>query len=152
MKLLGLVVFIVITLGIGGVGGWLTSESVSSWYPSLSKPSWNPPASVFGPVWTVLYFLIGVSAWRVWLSGSFWGAPAFIFALQLALNLAWSWIFFYQRQPGLAFFDISLLLLSIMAMIVIFGRIDKTAGWLLAPYLLWVMFATVLNFSIWKLN
>lgn len=152
MKLLALVLFIVITLGIGGVGGLLTSESVNSWYPSLSKPSWNPPALVFAPVWTVLYILIGVSAWRVWLSGSFWGAPAVIFALQLALNLAWSWIFFYQRQPGLAFFEISLLLLSIVATIVTFGRIDRLAGWILTPYLLWVMFATVLNFSIWKLN
>lgn len=152
MKTLALVLFLALTLAVGMAGGVATTESVNSWYPGLMKPKWNPPAWVFGPVWTVLYVLMGVSAWRVWLTGSFWGAPAIIFGLQLALNLAWSWIFFHQKQPGMAFFEILLLLLSIVVMIVIFGRIDAVAGRLQIPYALWVSFATVLNFSIWRLN
>jgi tryptophan-rich sensory protein len=118
----------------------------------LIKPAWNPPAALFGPVWTVLYILIAVSAWRVWQTGHFWGVPAIIFAVQLALNIGWSWLFFGQRRPDFALIEIVFLWLSILTMLIVFYRVDRTSGWLLLPYLLWVSFASVLNFSIWTLN
>lgn len=147
-----LIPFLVMTLGIGGLGSIFTSQSVETWFPLLTKPSWNPPSWVFGPVWTTLYILMAVAAWRVWLRGKFWGTPAVLFAANLLLNLAWSLLFFGLRQPGTAFAEILVLLVSILAMTVSFGKIDRVAAWLLGPYLAWVSFASVLNYSIWILN
>lgn len=152
MKFFVLLLFVLVSLSAGVIGGLATSSSVKTWYPEIVKPSWNPPASLFGPVWTLLFILIGVSAWRVWLTGQFWGAPAAIFGVQFVFNLAWSWLFFAQHRPDWAFLDIVVLWLSIVAMLVTFWRIDRPAGWVLVPYLLWVSFASILNFSIWMLN
>ena len=152
MKLVSFALFLGASLSAGVIGGLLTGSSVKTWFPELIKPAWNPPAALFGPVWTVLYILIGISAWKVWLTGHFWGVPATIFAVQLALNIGWSWLFFGQRRPDFALMEIVFLWLSILTMLIVFYRVDRTSGWLLLPYLLWVSFASVLNFSIWTLN
>ena len=124
------------------------------WYASLKKPSWNPPAWLFGPVWTALYTLMAVAAWLVWRRGG-WAAqrrPLLLFLLQLALNAAWTPLFFGLHQPGLAFAEIVLLWLAIAATLTAFGSVSRAAAALLAPYLAWVSFAAVLNFTLWRLN
>jgi len=124
------------------------------WYAQLAKPSWRPPNRLFAPVWTVLYFTIAISGWLVWSKVGFAGAtlPFAIYALQLFLNAIWTPIFFGLHRPDFGFFDIALLWLSIVATILLFYPIYAAAAWLLLPYLLWVTFAAVLNFAIWRLN
>ena len=124
------------------------------WYAGLVKPSWNPPDWVFGPVWTLLYFCIGLSGWLVWREAG-WrsAAPALaVYGLQLILNAAWSWLFFGLHRPGLAFAEIVVLWLGILATVLLFKRLSRPAAWLLLPYLCWVGFAGVLNLSLWQLN
>ena len=124
------------------------------WYAGLVKPAWNPPNWVFGPVWTLLYFCIGLSGWLVWREAG-WrsAAPAFaVYGLQLILNAAWSWLFFGLHRPGLAFAEIVVLWLGILATVLLFKRLSRPAAWLLLPYLCWVGFAGVLNLSLWQLN
>ena len=152
-KLVPLALSLAACLGVAGLGGAFTSTSVGDWYPTLSKPSWNPPSWVFGPVWTVLYSLMAVAAWRIWLRGprAHWGALA-LFGAQLLLNLGWSWVFFGCRAPGWAVLEISALWLAIVATLVSFWRVDRLAGLLLTPYLAWVSFAAALNLAIWRLN
>ena len=152
MKFVSLGVFLGISLLAGVFGGLFTGSSVKTWFPELIKPPWNPPAWLIGPVWTILYVLIGISAWRVWETGQFWGLPGLLFTVQLVLNIGWSWFFFGQRRPDLAMIEIVFLWLSILGMLIVFARLDRVSGWLLLPYLLWVSFASVLNFSIWILN
>lgn len=127
---------------------------VDAWYGGLGKPSWNPPNWLFGPVWTTLYVLIGVSAWRVARAGGFRRdrASLWLFLVQWAFNFAWSGFFFGLRAPGLALVEIVALLAMIAAMIARFRRHDALAAYLLVPYFLWVAFATVLNFALWRLN
>ena len=127
---------------------------VDAWYASIAKPAWNPPNWIFGPVWTTLYVLIGVSAWRVWRTGAFRRdrAALALFLVQWGFNFAWSGFFFGLRSPGLALVEIACLWLMIAALIVRFWRHDRTAAVLLVPYLLWVSFATALNFALWRLN
>ena len=151
---LGLAAFLGLCLLVAALGGRVTAGSVASWYPSLQKPAFNPPAWVFAPVWTALYVMIAVAGWRVWRAYGLQRArlPMFVYAAQLVLNLAWSFLFFGLRSPGLALVDIVLLLAAIFANIALFRRIDAPAGWLLVPYAGWVCFATVLNFAIWRLN
>jgi tryptophan-rich sensory protein len=151
---IGLVFFLLVCLAAGGIGGWFTSASVSTWYPTLRKPEWNPPAWVFGPVWTTLYLMMGTAAWRVWRARSFQGAaPGLgLFGLQLVLNTLWSIVFFGLRAPGAAFFELALLWLAILATTLQFRRIDPVAAWLMVPYLAWVTFAGALNFTIWRMN
>lgn len=124
------------------------------WYEDLEKPAWRPPNWLFAPAWMVLYGMIAVSGWFVWLEAGLAGAAlAFaVYAVQLLLNAAWSAFFFGLRRPDLAFGELVLLWLSILANILVFWPIDATAGWLLVPYLAWVTFAGALNFSIWRLN
>ena len=143
--------FILACLAIGGLGGWVTSGSVATWFPTLNKPPFNPPAWVFGPVWTTLYVMMGVAAWRVWRKAG-WGTALNLFAAQLALNCAWSFLFFGLQSPGLALLDIVPLLALILLTIRAFWPIDRIAGGLLMPYAAWVSFATLLNASIWWLN
>jgi benzodiazapine receptor len=152
--LLVLVGFVVLTLAVAGVGGWFTSMGQPEWYGTLAKPSWNPPSWVFGPVWTTLYILMAVAAWLVWKEAGFAGAPAALtmFFVQLALNLAWSGIFFALRSPGSAMIEILALWLAILATVLLFFRHSTLAGWLMVPYLLWVSFASVLNAAIVRLN
>lgn len=146
--------FVALSFAVAGVGGWATSSSVATWYPTLAKPAWNPPAWVFGPVWTLLYVLMAVAAWLVWKCRPEAGVGTALRAYfgQLGLNLAWSVIFFGMRQPGLAVAEIALLWLAIAGTISLFRRHSKAAAWLMAPYLAWVSFAAFLNFTIWQLN
>jgi translocator protein len=125
-----------------------------AWYQALEQPAWQPPDWLFGPVWTLLYTMMAVAAWLVWRE---WGRRAVggalaLFLVQLALNVAWSWLFFGQQRPDLAFGEIVLLWIAILATLLAFWRIRTLAGALLIPYLLWVTFAAALNYSIWQLN
>lgn len=124
------------------------------WYASLRKPSWNPPGWVFGPVWTALYAMMTVAAWRVWKRGGFAAQrrPLALFLIQLALNAAWTPIFFGLRAPGLAFVEIVMLWLAIATTVAAFRRVDQPAFWLMVPYLVWTTFATALNFTLWRIN
>jgi tryptophan-rich sensory protein len=124
------------------------------WYASLRKPTWNPPAWVFGPVWSALYTMMAVAAWLVWKRGGFVAQrrPLTLFLAQLALNAAWTPLFFGLHRPGVAFAVIILLWLAIAATLFAFRPVSRAAAWLLAPYLAWVSFATVLNGTLWRLN
>lgn len=124
------------------------------WYAQLNKPSWNPPSWLFGPVWSALYTLMAVAAWLVWRRGGFAAqrTPLALFVVQLALNAAWSPLFFGLQWAGVAFAEMLLLWLAIVATLMSFWRVNPVAGWLLAPYLAWVSFAAVLNFTLWRLN
>ena len=124
------------------------------WYASLQKPSWNPPGWIFGPVWTALYTMMAVAAWLVWREGG-WDKqrqPLRIFLTQLALNAAWTPLFFGLHFTGAAFAGIMLLWFAIIATITAFGRVHRAAAVLLVPYLAWVSFAAFLNFTLWRLN
>lgn len=150
----GLLVLLGVCLAAGGLGAVATTPEIDGWYQTLSKPAWNPPAAVFGPVWTTLYVLMAVAAWLVWKPNGLRAAaaPLSLFALQLLLNVAWSWIFFALHQPGWAFGELLLLWLAIAATTEAFLRRSRIAGWLMTPYLAWVSFAGALNFAIWRLN
>ena len=124
------------------------------WFAALKKPSWNPPGWVFGPVWTALYAMMAAAAWLVWQRGG-WKEqrkPLLIFLAQLALNALWTPLFFGLHRPGVAFAEIVLLWLAIVATLVAFRPVNRTAAWLLVPYLAWVSFAAVLNGTLWRLN
>jgi translocator protein len=152
--LFGLGGFLVLCLAISAIGGRVTADSVGTWYRTLQKPVFNPPDWVFAPVWILLYLLIALAGWRVWrrvgLSGARAGMVAY--SAQLALNLAWSFLFFGGRLIGIALAEILLLLVVIGVNAVLFWRVDRLAGWLLVPYVAWVAFACVLNFALWRLN
>lgn len=152
--LLGLGAFVALCLAISAIGGWVTADSVGTWYRTLQKPDFNPPDWVFAPVWTLLYLVTAVAGWRVWRSRGLPGARTAMaaYAAQLALNLAWSFLFFGGRMIGIALAEIVLLLGAIVVNGVLFWRIDRLAGWLLVPYAAWVAFACMLNFALWKLN
>ncbi|WP_404403340.1 TspO/MBR family protein [Pelagibacterium halotolerans] len=124
------------------------------WYEALAKPDWRPPNWLFGPVWTALYIAIGVSGWLVWREAGFAGASValLVYAVQLVLNASWTVIFFGLHRPDLAFFEILALWLAIVLSIVLFWPINVLAALLLVPYALWVGFAAVLNYAIWRLN
>lgn len=153
-KWVGLLVLVVICLGVGWLGAVATTPEIDGWYRTIEKPAWNPPAYVFGPVWTTLYLMMAVAAWFVWKAkGIKAGAlPLTLFAVQLGLNLAWSWIFFHFHQPGWAFVEIVVLWVAIVATTISFFRESIVAGCLMLPYVGWVSFATVLNFALWRLN
>ena len=151
---IGLVFFIGVCLGAGGLGAIATTPEIEGWYQEIAKPTWNPPDRVFGPVWTTLFILMAIAAWLIWRPAGFRTAvmPLSLFGLQLCLNVAWSWIFFGMHQPGWAFAEILVLWLAIAATTLAFFRRSVVAGWLLVPYLLWVSFAAALNFAIWQAN
>lgn len=152
-ELAGLGAFIALCFGISALGGFATSSSVDTWYQTLQKPLFNPPDWIFAPVWTLLYLMIAVAGWRAWRSRApDLRAGMTAYAVQLALNLAWSVTFFGARQIGAALAVIVLLLLAIGLNFVLFRRADRLAGWLLAPYAAWVAFAAVLNLALWRLN
>ena len=148
---LGLVGWVLLCFAAPALG---YAANSGGWYSTLNKPAWNPPAWLFGPVWTVLYAAMAVAAWQVWRRGG-WREqrrPLILFVVQLALNALWTPLFFGLNRPDLAFAEIVLLWLAIVATIRAFARVRTTAAWLLAPYLAWVSFASVLNFTIWRLN
>ncbi|MFO1033323.1 MAG: TspO/MBR family protein [Hyphomicrobiales bacterium] len=147
-----LFLFLLLCLGVGAAAGAATSGPVQDWYPTLVKPFFNPPPWIFAPVWTVLYIMMAVAAWRVWRTGLLARPALWIFGLQLALNFLWSFLFFSLHSPGLALIEIILLWLAIAATLRAFYTHDGWAAALLAPYLAWVSFAAVLNASVWMLN
>lgn len=150
-----LIIAIAIPLVVGGTSGFFTITGVDSWFQTVNKPSWNPPNWIFGPVWTSLYALMGVALFLVWKSdGSdmLKKTAIALFAVQMILNFFWSFIFFDQHQIGWALVEIIVLWISILLTIFAFGNVSKLAAWLLVPYISWVSFATILNYSIWKLN
>jgi translocator protein len=173
-----LIISILICEFSGIIGSFFTTPAIKSWYYFLNKPSFSPPNWLFAPVWTILFLLMGVSLYLVWskdfaikisasvfqkkawnkiseklFSGS-WREEnaALIFIIQLVLNILWSFVFFGLKSPGFAFVEILMLWFAILYTIVNFYRISKPAAYLLIPYILWVSFATFLNFSIWQLN
>ena len=149
----GLLGWLLVTFAAAAVGA-IASIQARSFYLELVRPSWAPPAGVFGPVWSVLYTLIGIAAWRVWRNGGFrtQRRALTLFLVQLILNALWSWLFFGWHRGALAFVDIVLLLVSIVATLIAFWRAERLAAALLVPYLAWVGFASVLNFAVWQLN
>ncbi|WP_340064543.1 TspO/MBR family protein [Ascidiimonas aurantiaca] len=154
-KILKIVIAVGVCLLIGFVSGFATQSSVNDWYVTLNKPVFNPPNWIFAPVWTVLYILMGIAAGLVWIRGFYhvWVKTAlYHFGFQLLLNGLWSIVFFGFKEPAWAFLVILALLVLIILTIKWFRVVSKTASYLLIPYLLWVCFATVLNFSIWQLN
>ena len=149
-----LIAFIILCLAVSSVGGAITATSVDTWYQTLEKPSFNPPDWVFAPVWTALYILMGIAAWRIWRFRAIanTGKALSIFGVQLGLNLSWSILFFGLQRIDLALIEIFILLFTIALNAILFWRVDRLAGLMFVPYVLWVTFATILNASIWLLN
>jgi tryptophan-rich sensory protein len=150
-----LVIAVAISLAAGGLGSIFTSSAIPTWYTTLSRPALNPPNWIFAPVWTTLFVLMGIAAFLIWKRGI--DKPKNrealkIFLGQLILNVLWSFIFFGLHNPGLAFLEIIFLWLAILATILSFSKISKTAAYLLIPYIAWVSFASYLNLAIWQLN
>lgn len=149
LGLLGWLLLVAIAAAVGAIA----SASAPDFYGQLQRPGWSPPAWLFGPVWTTLYALMGIAAWLVWrtgradIRGALW-----LFVAQLALNALWSWLFFAWHRGGLAFLDILLLWILVVATVVAFWRIRPLAGVLLLPYLAWISFAGALNLTVWRLN
>lgn len=155
MNIVKLITAISVSELAGVLGSIFTFSQVKTWYLTLNKPTLNPPSWIFGPVWTTLYFLMGVAAYIVWNKGldrKDVKIALTVFIIQLILNTVWSIIFFGTHNTGLAFFEIIFLWLSIVLTIFLFYKISPTAGYLLIPYILWVSFASYLNYSIWVLN
>ncbi len=168
-SLLALVVALAIPFAAAAIGAQATNDSVNTWYKTLRKPAWNPPSWVFGPVWTLLYTMMGVASWLVWRSGN---QPTLgngtdlastdqpkivrralaLYGVHLVLNTLWSILFFGQRNIKWALVEIIVLWSMIVATLASFYRIKRTAGLLLVPYLLWCSFAAVLNATIWRMN
>lgn len=148
-RYVSLILFLALVLGGGLALGFLTAPG--EWYAGLAKPSFNPPAWLFGPVWTMLYILIAIAGWRVWQCDRS-GWPMTLWWVQLALNFLWTPVFFAAHQIGLALVVILLMLAAILAFIVTAWRLDRVAAWLFVPYAAWVAFASLLNGSIWMLN
>jgi tryptophan-rich sensory protein len=121
------------------------------WYEALAKPTWNPPGWIFGPVWTSLYLMMATAAWLVWKRDG-WGIPLWLYLAQLALNAAWTPIFFGAHLLGWAFVEISIMWIAILSTILAFQRVHRAAALLLLPYLAWVTFAAFLNFTLWRMN
>ena len=147
---------VVTCLVIGYFSGIVTRSAIITWYPTLVKPSFNPPNWIFAPVWSMLYIMMGIAAGLVWdrmeSNTALVKKALVVFAIQLALNALWSYLFFGLMNPMLALIEIVILWLMIYETYVQFGKINKIAGYLFIPYLLWVSFAMVLNASIWWLN
>lgn len=150
-----LIISIVLTTGIGLLGGIFTAPEIQTWFLHLNKPLWNPPNWLFAPVWTSLYLLMGIAFYLIWKAkaGIDTKRWAFIiFIAQFALNFMWSYIFFKEHQMGWAFVEIVVLWIAIFCTIIAFSRINTTAAWLLVPYISWVSFAAILNYTIWQMN
>lgn len=151
---LGLIVILLITFLAPAIGASSTASSVGTWYQTLQRPPWSPPNWLFGPVWTLLYAMMAVAAWLVWRRGGEVPVtlPLALYAVQLALNAAWSPLFFGLRSPLYGLICICLMWPAILATLLAFWRVRPAAGALLVPYLLWVSFATALNYTLWRLN
>lgn len=154
-RVLAPIIFIVLAESAGIIGSIFTAPAITGWYAGIVKPAFNPPSWVFGPVWTMLFALMGISAYLVWQRGIARRdvkVALGIFGFQLVLNTLWSIVFFGLQSVGGALIEIVFLWTAILATIVTFSRISKWAGWLLVPYILWVSFAAYLNYIIYTLN
>lgn len=152
-KICKLIISLVIPFLASAIGSLFTSASVSTWYLTLNKPFFNPPSWVFSPVWIILFLLMGIALYIIWIDKSKNKKPAFVvFGVQLFLNVFWSILFFGLQSPLLAFIEIIFLWAAIMITIIYFYAINKSAAWLLIPYILWVSFAAILNFRLYLLN
>ncbi|MCX6795390.1 MAG: tryptophan-rich sensory protein [Candidatus Falkowbacteria bacterium] len=156
-----LIISLAIPLFAGFLGSLANYNSLLSWYPSLSKPMFNPPNWIFAPVWTILFVLMGISLFIIWEQGAkkkkdkdsnYRRSAITFFGVQLVANVLWSYLFFFFQDPSLAFLEIIVLWFTIILTIFYFKGLSRLAAWLLFPYLLWVAFASVLNFVIWQLN
>lgn len=149
--LAALLLFLLVCGAFLVAGSLVTAPAAAGWYQTLQRPTFAPPDAVFAPVWTAIFLLMAVAGWRVWrLAG--WTAAQALFGLQLLLNFAWSALFFGLQRPDLALVEIFVLAVAIVATMRAFGRVDRLAAWLLAPYLAWVAFAAVLNAAFVWLN
>lgn len=152
-RLIGLAVWLAISYLAAALGA-IASVDAGGFYAQLVRPDWAPPGWVFGPVWTALYLMMAVAAWRVWLAGP-WrrtARPLGLFAVQLVLNVLWSVLFFGLQTPGAALVEIVVLWAAILATTIAFFRHSRSAGALMIPYLAWVSLAVTLNFELWRLN
>lgn len=146
--------FIAVSFAAAGIPQLIWDTQPDDWYRNLEKPAFNPPSWVFGPVWTVLYILMGTAAWLVWRKypvRPVW-FPLTLFFIQLVLNAAWTPLFFTFHELALAFAELVVLWLAILATTAAFFRVSPLAGWLMVPYLVWTAFAAVLNYTLWQLN
>lgn len=152
-QVVGLIAWLVVTFIAAAIGA-AASVRAGSFYVQLVRPDWAPPSAAFGPVWTTLYLLMGISAWLVWRVGGFRaaGSALTLFLVQLAFNALWTWLFFGWQLGAAAFAEILILWLLVVATLIAFWRIKPLAGALLIPYLLWVSFATALSYAVWELN
>ncbi len=154
-KLGALPAFIIVSFLAAALGSAATTSSITTWYPTIIKPSWNPPNWVFAPVWTTLYLLMSIAAWRAWRVSATPAAATktlWLYGAQLVLNALWSVLFFTLHRPGLALIEIILFLALLITLQVRFARTDRLAALLWSPYVAWVSFATFLNGTIWWLN
>ncbi len=155
MRIVKLVISIAVCAGAAVMGSLFTTPKIATWYAGLNKPSFNPPNWLFGPVWTVLFLMMGIAAYSVWLHG-FENSPVkkalAAFLVQLVLNVLWSFVFFGQEWPLGGLVVIILLWGAILTTIILFSKQSAIAAWLLVPYIVWVTFATVLNAAIFALN
>lgn len=155
VNLIKLATSILICQAAGAIGAFFTISAIPVWYQSLVKPTFNPPNYLFGPVWTILYTLMGISLYLIWQKGlkkKEVKEAITLFLIQLILNILWSIVFFGMKNIGLALVEIVILLMLIVRVIMKFYKIDKWAAYLLLPYLFWTSFATILNYSLWTLN
>lgn len=149
-----LVVSVGLPLALGAIAGIFTAKAIPGWYAALNQPSFNPPNWIFGPVWTLLYILMGVSLYLVWQTppGMQRNTAMAVFFFQLLLNFGWSFLFFYYQRIGLAFAEIILIWFTILVMMLLFYRLRPVSAWINVPYFLWVSFATLLNAAYYRLN
>lgn len=151
---IGLVVSIIVCFSAGFLGSMATNGSVDNWYVEINKPEWNPPNWIFAPVWSTLFLMMAVAVWLVWKQAGF-GKSRFAlgaFAAQLVLNALWSVVFFGMKETGWACVEIAMLWAAIVVTTCQFYRHSKLAAGLMIPYLMWVSFASFLNFTIWQMN
>ena len=146
----GLIGWLALTF-LAAAAGAAASMDAAPFYASLARPGWAPPSTVFGPVWTVLYVLMGIAAWLAWRAGASRGTLV-LYVVQLVLNALWSVLFFGLHRGGAAFADILVLIVLVIATLIGFWRVRPLAGALLLPYLGWIAFASALNFAVWRLN
>ena len=153
-SMIKLMVSLLLPLGVGAIAGLFTAQAVPEWYASLNQPSFNPPNWIFGPVWTTLYILMGISLFLIWKldAGKERNRAILVFLVQMLLNFGWSFLFFYFKMIGVALMEIILLWISIVAMLYLFFKVKPLAAYINIPYLLWVTFATVLNAAYYFLN
>jgi benzodiazapine receptor len=151
VSIIGLIMSFVLVAAVAAIGG---RSGPGEWYARLAKPPWTPPDRLFGPVWTLLYILMAISAWLVWRKAGLRPAAAAlsVYLCQLVLNGLWSWIFFNRHRIGWALVDIAALWVMILFTVILFRRVRPVAGALFIPYLVWVSFAGILNFELWRLN